>query len=297
MALNSPLIMKFHSSLFQIKPKAIVVPPLNRNFLLSKPYKSTHILQSMNAKTSSLEPIIRNLRNTAVVILFTTSMIGKFQTMAASADNQPILTTARTSTEDDAIDILKNLMDQKFESGDYEESLRISKELVSAQPELPEWKISSAMILKQMGETLKAFNVFDQMLSENPLEPDALFQNALLLISNGKEVEAIKRLEKALELAKETNNTPVIRDVRLVIARVMVGQKKFDEALESFNELEKEDPNDWRIYFSKSMLFHCTDRHAEAAEQFHKSDQLFSKAIQNDGFMSNFYRSIKRSSQ
>lgn len=97
-------------------------------------------------------------------------------------------------------------------------------------------------------------------------------------------------MEKVLELAKEANNAPVIRDVRLVIARVMIGQKKFDEALESFNELEKEDPNDWRIYFSKSMLFHCTDRNAEAAEQFHKSDQLFSKAIQEDGFMSNFYR-------
>lgn len=173
MTLNSPLIMKFHSSFFQIKTKAIAVPPLNHNFLLSKPYKSTHFLQSKNAKT-------------AIVILFTTSMIGKFQTMAARADNQPILTTESSSTQDDAIDMLKKLMDQRFESGDYEESLRISKELVSAQPEFPDWKISSAMILKQMGETEKAFNVFSQMLSENPLQPDALFQNALLLSSNGQ---------------------------------------------------------------------------------------------------------------
>lgn len=252
-------------------------------------------MRSMNAKTSSLEPIIRNLKNTAIVILLTTSMIGKFRTMAARADNQPILTSESTSTPDDAIDMLKKLMDQKFESGDYEESLRISKELISAQPEFPDWKISSAMILKQMGETEKAFNVFNQMLSENPLQPDALFQNALLLSSNGQEVEAIKGLEKALKLAKETNNAPVIRDVRLVIARVMVGQKKSDEALERFNELEKEDPNDWRIYFSKCMLFHCTDRNAEAAEQFHKSDELFSKSIQINGFMSNFYSNIRKS--
>ncbi|KAL8120626.1 protein SLOW GREEN 1, chloroplastic-like [Apium graveolens] len=249
----------------------------------------------MNAKTTSLEPIIRNLRNTAIVILFTTSMIGKFRTLAARADNQPILTTESTSTQDDAIDMLKKLMDQKFESGDYEESLRFAKELVSAQPELPEWKISSAMILKQMGETKKAFNVFDQMLSENPLQPEALFQNALLLSSNGQGVEAMKGLENALELAKKTNNDPVIRDVRLVIARLMVGQRKFEEALDRFNELEKEDPNDWRIYFSKCLLFHCTDRNAEAAEQFQKSDELFSKSIQIDGFMSNFYRSIRRS--
>ncbi|KAL1807595.1 hypothetical protein ACET3Z_024585 [Daucus carota] len=284
MALNSSLIMKFHSSLVHVKPKSIVLPPLNRNFLISRPCKITHFM----AKTSSLDPIIRNLRNTAVVILFTTSMIGRFQTWSARADSQPIVTEENTS-QDDLIVMLKKSRDQKFESGDYEGSLRVSKEMVSADPDFPDWKISSAMILKQMGETEKAFTVFHQMLSENPLQPDALFHNALLMISNGQEVEAMKGLEKALELAKKTSNGPVIRDVRLVIARVISAQQRFDEALESFNELEKEDPNDWRIYFCKCTLFHSSDRNAEAAEEFHKSDLLFSRSFQEDGFMSNFY--------
>lgn len=174
-------------------------------------------------------------------------MMGKFQSLAISAENQQILTEEITSYDEtktlssDAIETLRQLLDQQYEAGNYEECLRISKELISAQPERPTWKIAMATVLKQMGETEKAFGVLDEVLAKNPIEPRALFENAVWMGFEGKEEEAIERLEKALKIAKEKNNATEIRDVRLIIAQVKFLQKRPDEALKSFNELEKED--------------------------------------------------------
>lgn len=252
-------------------------------------------MQSINAKSSSQEPIFRNLRNTAVVIVFAASMIGKFQNLASRAENHPILAEEITGpgetiiSNSDAIETLKQLIDQKYEAGDYEECLRISKELISAQPEYPTWKIAMAKILKQMGETEKAFGVLNEVLSKNPIEPHALFENAVWMGFEGKEEEAIKGLEKALRIAKEKNNDTDIRDVRLVIAQVKFLQKKPDEALESFNELEKEDPTDIRIVFCKGLLYYCTNRNAEATEQFDKYFELIPNAPPGgDGYMTTY---------
>ncbi|KAL8105744.1 hypothetical protein AgCh_029513 [Apium graveolens] len=66
----------------------------------------------------------------------------------------------------------------------------------------------------------------------------------------GKEEEAIERLEKAVRIAKERNNATEIRDVRLIIAQIMFCRKP-NEALESYNELQKEDSTDIRIVFCK----------------------------------------------
>ncbi|KAK1380716.1 hypothetical protein POM88_027460 [Heracleum sosnowskyi] len=81
------------------------------------------------------------------------------------------------------------------------------------------------------------------------IEPHALFQSAVWMGFEVKEEEAIERLVKAWKIAKERNNATEIRDVRLVISQVKLVQKKPDEALKSFNELENEDPTDIRIVF------------------------------------------------
>ncbi|KAK1380717.1 Transmembrane and TPR repeat-containing protein 1-like [Heracleum sosnowskyi] len=298
MALNSPLITKFDLSLFRIIPRTLVAPPLNLSYKISKPYKTaTHFRQSIKAKAPSQEPIFRNLRNTAVVIVFAASMmVGKFQSLASRAENQPILTEEITSEDEtktlssDAIETLTLLLDQKYEAGDYDECLRILKELISAQPERLTWKLLLAKVFKQMGETEKAFHVLDEVLSKNPIEPHALFENAVWMGFEGKEEEAIERLEKALKIAKERNNATEIRDVRLVIAQVKLVQKKPDEALKSFNELENEDPTDIRIVFFKGLLYYCTDRKAEATEQFDKYFELIPNAPPpgDDGYLTTF---------
>lgn len=229
------------------------------------------------------------------MIVFAASMMGKFRSLSSRAENQPILSEEITSQDEtkmltsDAIETLTLLLDQNYEAGDYEECLRILKELISAQPEHPTWKLLLAKVLKQIGETEKAFSVLDEVLSKNPIEPRALFEHAVWMGFEGKEEEAIERLEKALKIAKERNNATEIRDVRLVIAQVKLVQKKPDEALESFNELEKEDPTDIRIVFFKGLLYYCTDRKAEATEQFDKYFELIPNAPPaGDGYLTTF---------
>ncbi|KAL1806878.1 hypothetical protein ACET3Z_029946 [Daucus carota] len=293
MALNSPLMMKFNLSRFRIKPKGLVAPPLNLSHTLSKPVRTTSpVVQSINAKTSSHELVFRSLRNTAVVIVFAASVMGRFRGLVSKAETKPIMTEEVTSQEEtktlcsDAIERLKQLLEQRYEARDFEESIRISRELISAQPERVEWKIALATVFKQMGDIEKAFGVLDEVLAENPTEPHALFENAAWMSFEGKEEEALERLDKALKIAKEKNNATEIRDVRLIIAQITFLQKKPDEALKSYNELEKEDPSDIRIVFLKGLLYYCTKRNAEATKQFDKYFELIPNAPPvGDGYM------------
>lgn len=309
------LIIKFQSNLFHLKPTLNTPPLINLPFPISKPYytsaqfrRNIKVKVSLSSNASSPEPIIRKLRTAAAAVVFAAtaaSMIGKFQTLPARAETQQVLSEELTSEEEkaqekdfsssalsefvesnsEAIQALKKLLEQKLESGEDEESLKILKDLVSAQPDEWEWKILMARLLNEMGETQKAQSIFEEILSKNPLSFEALFENALLMDRNGEGEEVNRRLEEALKLAEEESKAKEARDVRLIIAQIQFLQKNVEEALRSYEELTKEDPDDFRPYFCKGMIYSLLDKNAEAAEQFAKYRELSPKKFDVEGYL------------
>ncbi|KAJ0080516.1 hypothetical protein Patl1_24420 [Pistacia atlantica] len=132
-----------------------------------------------------------------------------------------------------------------------------------------------ARLLGEMGRTQEARNVFEEILVRNPLSFEALFENALLMDRCGEGEAVIKRLQEALDLAEEENKVKEARDVRLIMAQIQFLQKNVEEALKSYEELEKEDPSDFRPYFCKGMIY----------KQFAKYRQLSPKKFEVEGYL------------
>lgn len=142
-----------------------------------------------------------------------------------------------------------------------------------------------ARLLNEMGEVEPAREALEEILTQNPLSFEALFENALLMDRCGEGEAVIKRLEKALEIAEEEQKEKEARDVRFIIAQVQFLQKNVEAALRSYDELVNEDPKDFRPYFCKGMIYSLMDKNDEAKDQFAKYRELSPKKFEVEGYL------------
>ena len=136
-----------------------------------------------------------------------------------------------------------------------------------------------------MGDTETARDLYEQVLTVNPLSFEALFENALLMDRCGEGEAVIKRLEEALRVAEEGNKAKEARDVRLIMAQIQFLQKNVEEAMNMYQQLTKEDPNDFRPYFCRGMIYSLLDKNEEAREQFAKYRELSPKKFEVEGYL------------
>ncbi|KAL9665033.1 hypothetical protein QQ045_020442 [Rhodiola kirilowii] len=260
---------------------------------------------------------IKKAAGLVVLTAATTAMIGKFGQFPARAENPmttivsdeipvqeekavkesgkleaeadtaaavtPLAELLQTNSE--AVEVLKALLQQKLENREDAEALKIVNQLVEAQPEVADWKYFKARMLNEMDLTEEARNAFEEILKADPLNYEALFENALLMNRCGEGAAVITRLEEAMRIAEEEGKGKEVRDVRLIIAQMKFLQNDIDEALGIYDELIKEDPSDFRPHFSKGMIYSLTDRNDEAKEAFAKYKQLSPKKFEVEGFL------------
>ncbi|KAL3578271.1 hypothetical protein D5086_019775 [Populus alba] len=307
------------TSLLHLKTPSSFNSPSLLHFTTVKSHKSTSIPPLKIPKASSpsssndtfknpLTQTLKTLSKTAILIGVTASMAGKFPALPAKAETPAALTEQNPTLEEEeegiekhqnqnqsdastpleaflesnaeAIESLKSLLQQKLEKGQDDDALNILKHLVSAQPEVTEWKFLMARLLNEMCRVQDARNVFEEILVANPLSFEALFENALLMERSGEGDAVIRRLREALDIAEEENKVKEARDVRLIMAQIQFLQKNVEEALESYQELSKEDPKDFRPYFCRGMIYSLLDRNEEAKEQFAKYRELSPKKFE-----------------
>lgn len=263
--------------------------------------------------------ILKSLTKAAILIGFTASVAVRFSVLPARAETSVPLTENRPTLEEEeeaeveevevekqqnqnlndrstpfsrlldssaeAIESLKSLLQQKLENGEDEEALKVLQRLVDAQPSVTEWKFLMARLLNEVGRTLDARQVFEEILHVNPLSFEALFENALLMDRCGEGDAVIRRLQEALDIAKEDNKVKEARDVRFIIAQIQFLQKNVEKALKSYKELSKEDPSDFRPYFCRGMIYSLLDKNEEAREQFAKYRELSPKKFEVEGYL------------
>ncbi|KAH6769944.1 Protein prenylyltransferase superfamily protein [Perilla frutescens var. hirtella] len=253
-------------------------------------------------------PIIPHLKAAACAVIFAAAAFSKFPTPPAkaeiptpsqtltetltaedtkqeddSAENSPLTQLLESSS--DAIDALKNLLQEKLAAGEDGESLSILRKLSAAQPDNPEWKFMIARLLNELGKIEEARDAFEEILSQNPLCFEALFENALLMDRSGEREAVMQRLEAALGVAESEMKEREARDVKLIMAQMQFLQKNVEEALRSYDELAKEDPTDFRPYFCKGMIYSLMDKNAEARQQFAKYRELSPKKYEVEGYL------------
>lgn len=212
-----------------------------------------------------------------------TEMVVENNLNLRNQESSPLIQFLESNSE--AIEALESLLKQKLDEHEDDESLKILKKLSTAQPENMEWKFLTARLLKEMENVDEARQVFEEILSRNPLSFEALFETALLMDRCGEDEAVLKRLEDALKLAEEENKGKEARDIRFIMAHVQFLQKNVEEALKSYEELEKEDPNDSRPYFCKGMIYGFLDRNEEAKYQFAKYTELSPSKSEEEGHL------------
>ncbi|PHT99246.1 hypothetical protein BC332_31853 [Capsicum chinense] len=259
--------------------KAIVVPSCVTKNDKSNPFVSTLKCTGLTAIIFSAAIALKKLPARAE----TPQIVLTEQQQQKKNQENPLTQFLESNAE--AIDALKNLLKEKLESGEDEESLSILKKLLLAQPDNQEWKFLVARLLNEMGRIQESRDVFEEILLDSPLSFEALFENALLMDRCGEGANVIKRLEEALKLADDEGKLKECRDIRFIIAQVQFLQKNIDEALRSYDELEKEDPKDFRSYFCKGMIYSLLDRNKEAREQFAKYKELSPRKFEVEGYL------------
>ncbi|XP_042374712.1 protein SLOW GREEN 1, chloroplastic-like [Zingiber officinale] len=175
-----------------------------------------------------------------------------------------------------ASQLLRSLLFRKLESGDDSEALAAIGQLISAHPDETEWKLLAARLFRETGEVAESRRLHEEILAVDPLSFEALFENAVLLDRCGEGDAAIERLEQELYLAKEEQPEKVARGARLIMAQMEFLQKKPEAALSSYEELAKEDPDDYRPYFCQGVICSSLNRNEEAREKFSKYHELLS---------------------
>nr|QQP23411.1 protein prenylyltransferase superfamily protein [Sedum alfredii] len=185
----------------------------------------------------------------------------------------------------EAVEVLKALLHNKLLNGEDELALKILNQLVEAQPKEAEWRYLRARMLNEMDLTEEARKAFEEILKSDPLNYEALFENALLMMRCGESAGVIRRLEEALRIANKKGKRKEARDVRLIIAQMKFLQNDVDEALNCYDELIREDPNDFRTHFTKGMIYTMINRIDDAKEEFTKYKKLSPKKSELQNFL------------
>ncbi|KAE8667278.1 protein SLOW GREEN 1 [Hibiscus syriacus] len=265
-----------------------------------------------NSWNRPLAQKLQSFAKTAVLVGATALMVEKFSNFPAKAEPAPAMVEQEPAfreekegaekthdaeqkqtsplsefleSNEEAIEALRSLLYQKLENHEDEEALSILNRLVSAQPEVTDWKFLLARLLGDMGQKENARKVFEEILQSNPFSFEPFFENALLMDRFGEGEAVLKRLEEALALAQEEKKAKEARDVRFIIAQMQFLQNNVDGAFMTYQELAKEDPSDYRPYFCQGMIYTLLDRNDEAKEQFAKYKKLSPRKHQVEGYL------------
>lgn len=180
---------------------------------------------------------------------------------------------------------LKSLLERKLEDGEDAEAMGILRKLVSAQPKETQWKFLLARLHNELGEVEEARKVFDEILAEDPLSFEALFEAVVLMDRSGDGDAAWEKLGEALGMAERVGKEKEARDVKFIMAQLRFLQRNVEEALRSYEELASEDPKDFRPYFCKGVIYSLLDRNQEAREEFARYKELAPGKHEVEGFL------------
>ncbi|XP_071722781.1 protein SLOW GREEN 1, chloroplastic-like [Rutidosis leptorrhynchoides] len=181
------------------------------------------------------------------------------------ARNDPLL----SGFMDSAFEQMNSLMKRHLESGDAEGAMKPLKRFFSMPPDAPEWKNVMARLLN-VGQTELARQLYEEMLSLKPFSVES-WSDTDFTFDQVAKAGVMRRLEEALTLVnEEENKVKEARDVRLIMAHVRFLRKNVEEALESYRQLEIEDPSDIRTYYCQGIIYTLFDREEEAKEIFVK---------------------------
>ncbi|KAK7267548.1 hypothetical protein RIF29_20224 [Crotalaria pallida] len=238
----------------------------------------------------TLTPFFSFLTEPATVALFAFSLFFVRLPFKPTVRVTPIAPPPETTTEiftrdqdeDEQFDTdaqntqaLKSILEVKIGEGKIDEAIRAVDILIELEPEEFEWPLLKAQIYTRNGELELAMNTFEDVLKKDPFCVEAL--HGLMMASfklNRLSNELLDGVEEAMKFYESEKRDSEARELKLLIAQAKVIEGDFNGAVKLYEEVEKEEPKDFRPCLCQGIVYTMLRKEDEAEKQFEKFRKL-----------------------
>lgn len=197
---------------------------------------------------------------------------------ASRGEKETVLEEELVNNSND-VEALQSLIEVNVKARKFPEAIKILDRLIKLEPNDLEWLVLKANVHSHVGDSELARKEFQKILEKDPFQVEAY--HGLVMLTETSDIDSLKailiRVEEALEHCKKYKGKSEERDFKLLIAQIKVMEGSYSEALKDYQELEREEPRDFRPYLCQGILYTLLKKNDEAEKQFEVFRRLVPK--------------------
>ncbi len=173
---------------------------------------------------------------------------------------------------------LQGLLEARIQLGDLKGAIAPLEKLAALNPNQTQYTILLAKAKQQLGDQEGAAVAYRSILKTQPGDPQALQGLASLLLQQNQPEAAIRLLQDTLSTATQANQSQPgsfdVASVRLILGQVYATQKRYDEAIATYDDLIKADKQDFRPVLAKAVVLKQQGKTEQAKPLFENAAAL-----------------------
>jgi len=173
---------------------------------------------------------------------------------------------------------LQGLVQARLQLRDLKGGIAPLEKVASLNPNRTEYKVLLAQLKQYNGDQEGAAQAYRSILGSEPGNDDALRGMATLLVQEKRPEDAISLLQDTLKTASKTNQSQPgsvnVAGVQLILGQVYATQKRYDEAINVYNQAIKEDHQDFRPVLAKAVVLKKQGKTEQAKHLFEEAAAL-----------------------
>jgi tetratricopeptide (TPR) repeat protein len=173
---------------------------------------------------------------------------------------------------------LRGLLEARLGLADVKGAIAPLEKLVKINPQDTKLAVLLAQARQQNQEPEAAAQVYRDVLQKQPGELNALGGLSALLIEQKRPESAVSLLKDTLKEAPNTNKAAPgsvdTASVQILLGKVYASEKRFDEAIASFDNAAKDNPQNFQPVYYKAVLLKDQGKLDEAKPLFEKAAAL-----------------------
>lgn len=173
---------------------------------------------------------------------------------------------------------LRGLLEARLQLNDVKGVIDPLEKLAKLNPNQTEYGVLLAQAKQQLNDPEGAAEAYRSILQAKPGDLNALAGLSDLLIKQKRPEAAIGLLQDAIKQAPTANkaqaNSVDTTAVQVLLGKVFASQKRYDEALVTFDEASKTNANDFQPVLYKALVLKEQGKNDEAKPLFEKAASL-----------------------
>lgn len=207
---------------------------------------------------------------------------------------QKVIEHLKTHPKD--VQALKVVLYSRMSKGDTDKAMKIIERLMFLEPYDLQWRFLKAQLHEFKGQVDEAKRGFRELLEIEPFSIQALQALAMVMHNCGEDETMMEMLEGTLERALQAKKETEAYNLKLLLGHMYIVQDDLEKALEHYQRLVDEKPNDFRPYLCQGIVYSALDKKDEAEQKFEKYRKLVPEDFEMRGLLDEVMWSAKTES-